>query len=321
MAKSHPRWTERATLAARTLALAAIFVCGGALSAQAQPAPIEVQARPNEIALGPAPRRAEPEQWMVNPRGHRSVRNVVTPTLEPFLPDPAHATGAAVIVAPGGGFTTLEIDNEGYPVAQWLADHGIAAFVLKYRLTPTPREPDAFMNFLVERYRSQAAAAAAPAAPSTFREDALANAREDGQAAVRLVRSRAQEWGIDPARIGFIGFSAGAATTMAVGLADDLAARPNFMAAIYGGMNAREIPSDAPPIFVAGALDDALMTADGDFGLISAYRAANRPIEVHLYSSGAHGFGTLRRTPNSAMWIDEFYAWMQDLGVVPMLPD
>jgi hypothetical protein len=82
-------------------------------------------------------------------------------------------------------------------------------------------------------------------------------------------------------------------------------------------MAAREIPADAPPMFLAMALDDNLMARGSDFGLIQSYRAAKRPVEAHLYSSGAHGFGMLRRTPNSAMWIDEFYAWMQDRGIVP----
>lgn len=255
---------------------------------------------------------------MVNQRGHQSVRNVVTPTLEPFLPDPARATGAAVIVAPGGGFTTLELDNEGYPVAQWLAERGIAAFVLKYRLTPTPREHADFMTFLRDQYMRSAA----PGAPTTFtidatRQAALTNAVADAQAAVRLVRSRAEEWRVDPARVGFVGFSAGAFTTLAVGLDEDRAARPDFIAPIYGSMAAREIPSDAPPMFVALALDDQLMAHDTDFGLIRAYRAANRSVEAHFYASGAHGFGMIRRTPNSAMWIDEFYAWMQDRGFIP----
>lgn len=256
---------------------------------------------------------------MVNQRGHQSVRNVVTPTLEPFLPDPARATGAAVIVAPGGGFTTLEMDNEGYPVAQWLAERGIAAFVLKYRLMPTPRDPQAFRDELIARYtpRPAGAAPAAAVTASTDRNQALANALEDAQAAVRLVRSRAEEWRIDPARVGFVGFSAGAFTTLAVGLDDDRAARPDFIAPIYGSMAAREIPSDAPPMFVALALDDQLMARDPDFGLIRAYRAANRSVEAHFYASGAHGFGMQRKTPNSALWIDQFYAWMQDRGVIP----
>ncbi len=311
---------NRMPFAMRALILSALFLCGGALSAHAQPAPTERQVRPNEIVLRPAPRRAQPEQWMVNPRGYRSVRNVVTPTLEPFLPDPAIATGAAVIVAPGGGFETLEIDNEGYPVAQWLADHGIAAFVLKYRLRPTPREHQDFMAALQARYTRMAASANAPAptpSPAPDRNEALNNALEDAQAAVRLVRARAEEWHVDPARVGFVGFSAGAFTALAVGLDDDRDARPDFIAPIYGSMAAREIPSDAPPMFYAVALDDQLMVRDTDFGLIRSYREANRPVEAHFYSSGAHGFGMQRKTPNSAMWIDAFHAWMQDLGVVP----
>jgi acetyl esterase/lipase len=283
----------------------------------AQPVPWETPSRPAQIPLrAPAP-GTKPEQWHTNVSGRHAVRNVVAPTIEPFLPDPAKATGAAVVVAPGGGFTTLEVDNEGYPVARWLADHGIAAFVLKYRLMQTPRDHQAFLDYL--RIQSMPPAGPAPArfTISPERQKALDAAREDGQAAVRLVRARAGEWKIDPARIGMVGFSAGAYTTLAVALAEDHAARPDFIAPIYGSMAARDVPADAPPMFLAVAFDDPLMMRDAGFGIIESWRAAKRPVEAHFYERGGHGFGMISKGAASAMWIEQFQAWLQDRGIVP----
>jgi acetyl esterase/lipase len=179
----------------------------------------------NAIPLGTGGVPGMPgEIWFEGPR----VRNVSTATLTPFLPEPARATGAAVIVAPGGAFALLAIDKEGWSVARWLADHGIAAFVLKYRLRPTPADP-------AEAQRQRAAAMA-----SRERRDLSVppQAVEDGQAALRLVRARASEWGIDPTRIGMMGFSAGAMTTLAVTLQSRPDERPAFVAPIYGPMQA-----------------------------------------------------------------------------------
>lgn len=307
-------------------ALCAIVAAAGLPAASAQPVPWETPSRPGQIVLRPPAPGALPEQWHTNRSGTHAVRNVATPTLEPFLPDPAKATGAAVIVAPGGGFTTLEMDNEGYPVARWLADHGIAAFVLKYRLMQTPRDHQAFLDYLRVQNTRPAAPAAPAASAASFaitpeRQKALDEAREDGQAAVRLVRTRAAEWKIDPAKIGMVGFSAGAYTTLAVTLAEDRAARPDFIAPIYGSMAAREVPADAPPMFLAVAFDDALMmrnSAPGSsLGIIDSWRTAKRPVEAHLYERGGHGFGMMNKGAASAMWIEQFQAWLRDRGIVP----
>lgn len=293
----------------------------------AQPVPWETPVRPAQIPLRASVPGTPPEQWHTNRSGTHAVRNVAVPTLEPFLPDPAKATGAAIIVAPGGGFTTLEMDNEGYPVARWLADHGIAAFVLKYRLMQTPRDHQAFLDYIRAQNTPPpvaTTASAPPAAPkpATFaitpeRQRALDAAREDGQAAVRLVRARAAEWKIDPAKVGMVGFSAGAYTTLAVTLAEDRAARPDFIAPIYGAMAARDIPADAPPMFVAVTFDDALMMRDAGFGLIESWRAAKRPVEAHFYERGGHGFGMMNKSVASALWIEQLFAWLQDRQIVP----
>jgi acetyl esterase/lipase len=258
---------------------------------------------PQAIALLPGGQDAG-EQWE-SFMGARIVRNVTQPTLTPFIPDPAKATGAAVIVAPGGAFMMLSIDSEGYDVARWLANHGIAAFLLKYRLKPTPRDPQAFLGQLTRLLSG--IDKAAPTTPS----EALA----DAQAAVALVRQRSRAWHVDPHRVGFLGFSAGAITTLSLGLNADTANRPDFIAPIYGPLNARPIAPDAPPLFTAMAMDDPFF-GRSDLGLIAGYQAAHRPIEVHLYEAGGHGFGMRKQGKSSDLWIEEFHAWMKGRGLL-----
>jgi dienelactone hydrolase len=248
------------------------------------------------------------------------VRNVTNPTLTPYLPDPKKATGAAVIVAPGGAFVMEMTDYEGSEVARWLADHGIAAFVLKYRLRESSASSTEFAKFMSNLMtemntrrtaapRDEKAVPAGPARPAGFQP-----ATDDGLAAVRLVRSRAKEWSIDPLRVGFVGFSAGAFVTLGVGLASPSEARPNFIAPIYGPLAKVAVPPDAPPLFSAIAADDGGFMANADLGLIKAYKQADRSVEFHLYASGAHGFGMHRQNLTSDLWIDEFYAWMKAQG-------
>jgi acetyl esterase/lipase len=280
-------------------------------AAQAAPpliSPLPTLAQPDAIALSPAGTAPGGEQWEMF-HGERIVRNVTAPTLTPFLPDPAKATGAAVIVAPGGGFLELSMGNEGYPVARWLADHGIAAFLLKYRTRETPRDPQTFLKSMGEL---MGAARINNVDISQTTPEAIA----DAQAAVRLVRARAGEWGVDPARVGMVGFSAGAMTTLSLGVAPDKGARPDFIAPIYGPMGPLTVPADAPQAFFAVALDDPLMARGKSLGLIESWRGAGRPLEVHLYQSGGHGFGMSRRTAAAALWIDQFYAWMKDRGLL-----
>lgn len=273
------------------------------------PAPAE----PNAIPLLKSPPKARyPERWESMGGDNRVIRNVSKPTLTPFLPDPAKATGAAVIVAPGGAFFMLSIDSEGYKAARWLADHGVAAFVLKYRLQETPPDRNAAMAVMAQRMKGAVTSTATPQTPP----EALA----DAEAAVRLVRARAGEWGIDPNRVGFLGFSAGAMTALSVGLTDDKAARPDFIAPIYPPMGARAVPADAPPMFVAVALDDPLFAKGKSLGLIDSWRTAGRPVEAHLYEHGSHGFGMISRFAGPALWPEEFYAWMKDRGLLQPKP-
>ena len=198
---------------------------------------------PNEILLWPggAPGsegKTDAEKVVTSASGERNVSSIHKPSITPFLPSPAKATGAAVLVIPGGGHSKLCVDHEGGNVAQWLADHGIAAFVLKHRLA---REEGS--TYTIEGH-------------------ALA----DTQRALRLIRSRASEWGVDPARLGAIGFSAGgelvalACMRPGDGKADATDAierqnaRPAFQALIYPGRSGDIMPAkDSPPAFLACA--------------------------------------------------------------------
>jgi acetyl esterase/lipase len=135
---------------------------------------------------------------------------------------------------------------------------------------------------------------------------------EDSVAAFALIRARAAEWGVDPNRIGMMGFSAGAGATMATTLTAPQT-HPAFIAPIYGGLNAVEVPADAPPMFVALAADDPLFAGRG-FGLIESWRAAGRPVEFHYYQNGGHGFGLGNPNRTSNIWFDAFMHWLDVNG-------
>lgn len=277
---------------------------------KAIPAPADPLAIPLYPGKAPGSEKAKQREQWNDIMGERVVRNVVRPTLTPVLPDPAKATGAAVIVAPGGAYLMLSMDNEGWPVARWLADRGIAAFVLKYRTDPTPADDAGFMNAMGERMGAAARAGQGKAPPIS---QPLAIA--DGQQALRLVRARAREWGIDPKRVGLLGFSAGAITALQVTLANAPDATPDFVAPIYGPMDRVPVPAGAPPMFVALAADDGLF-ANAGYGLVEAWQTAGRPVELHVYDKGGHGFGSHRQGTTSDRWFDEFCWWLEARGLL-----
>jgi acetyl esterase/lipase len=280
------------------------------------------------------------EDWKQRERIERSilgamVYNVVTPTIAAFLPKESKATGTAVIIAPGGAFKLLSIDHEGNLVAQWLKGKGIAAFVLKYRLIETPPgysfggdgagfgAPGAgpgrgFPGSGMPGRGSAGPGTAGrgisgdPAATMVAQRYAIA----DGIQALKVVREHAAEWGIDPNRVGFMGFSAGGTVTTGTLLQTDAAARPNFAAPIYGGpFGAPPIPTGLPPIFLAWAQDDTVMgPAAGRFQ--KALLDAGYNPETHIYKSGGHGFGMAKKGTDSDHWIDQFYHWLEAQGLV-----
>ena len=239
------------------------------------------------------------------------IYDVSEPTLELFRPAPGHANGTAVIVAPGGGFVALGYRFEGTEVAQALARRGITAFVLKYR---TIRSGDAPMRMPAVHMKEMdlvmtRAKTGAPVEMPRFAGEP--NAVEDGSKAMAIVRQRAREWGVDPRKVGFVGFSAGAylAADLAIG---NERMRPAFVGLIYGGLRS-PVPAGASPAFIAGAADDEYQPND-PFLLYSAWRKAGAPAELHLFEHGGHGFGLHPKGATSDHWLDEFVWWLQSGG-------
>ncbi len=245
------------------------------------------------------------------------VRNVTYPTLTMIAPAKGTANGTAVVVAPGGGFMMLAMQNEGWRVAKALADRGITVFVLKYRLNPTPpADADWYAGMKQMFVASQTKDGTAPKRPEI--KDPGAGA--DGIASLKLIRSRAAEWGIDPKRVGMIGFSAGAMTALRAVLesgtdSDPQTRAPDFVGFIYGPMGKVEVPADAPPMFVALAIDDPLF-GRGDFSIVTAWNSAKRPVELHAYQTGGHGFGLGTPGTTTTLMMTEFLAWLDMQGLL-----
>jgi endo-1,4-beta-xylanase len=264
-----------------------------------------IAAEPAEILLWPkgAPGsegKTEKEVVEKSANGERKVWSIHSPSITPYLPAKGKATGGAVIIAPGGAHRFLCVDHEGYYVAQWFSERGIAAFVLKNRLA---KETNSTYKIEVE---------------------ALA----DTQRAVRLVRSRAKEWNINPQSIGVMGFSAGGELAALVsarfdgGKADssDLVEResckPDFQALIYPGRSRDIQPTkDQPPVFLACGYNDRPDISEGLAELYLRYKKAGVPAELHIYSSAGHGFG-LRESSRGAVagWTARFSDWLGDRG-------
>ena len=230
-----------------------------------------------------------------------NVTNVHNPTITPFIPA-SDATGVAVIIAPGGGHSKLCLGHEGYALAEWFRDHGIAAFVLKYRLA---REKDSTY---------------------TIQDHAMVDTRR----ALRTVRSRAKEWGIRPDRFGIMGFSAGgelaafAAMKSDAGKADAAdpieraGSRPDFQALIYPGTSGLfTVEKGMPPLFIACGYGDRPDIAEGMASLYLKYKAAGVKAELHIYSNAGHGFGYRPDTTSAAgAWPFRFREWLADSGLL-----
>jgi acetyl esterase/lipase len=301
----------------RLIAIGLAATCALAAPALAQNdkmTPVPTPAQPNAIELGtgPLPGATAQESWH-RQYGSLFARNVTVATLTPYLPDPSNASGAAVVVAPGGGFRVLSMENEGSNVAKALAAKGVAAFVLKYRLVQTPA---AMADYEKSTARPPSGAAARPPAPSTPEAMAagIAPQLEDARAAFALIRKRAAEWHVDPNRIGMVGFSAGAMLTMTTAVAGQ-DAKPAFVGDIYGPVRAMTVPADAPPLFVAVAVDDPLF-GGAEMGIIKSWIAAKRPAELHLFEQGGHGFGMYPKTTTSTGWFEEFARWLDMHGML-----
>jgi acetyl esterase/lipase len=254
-----------------------------------------------------------PESCAKLQTGDTLVFNVSEPTLELFRPAPGTSNGTALVVAPGGGFVGLGYEAEGTSVARRLVQHGITALVLKYRTIRSAADPMQLpdvhlkeMNTLMARAKSGTPVEMPPFAGEP-------HAVDDGARAMAIVRRRASEWGVDPMRIGFIGFSAGAylAADLAIG---DKTSRPAFVVLVYGGLRT-PVPADASPAFIASAADDEFQPNDAA-QIFAAWRRSGAPAELHIYQRGGHGFGLTPNGTSSDHWFDEMLWWMQSRGLM-----
>jgi endo-1,4-beta-xylanase len=262
-------------------------------------------------APGSEARKDEPEaiSWRQEPDiVFPVISNVHNPSLTPYLPAKGKATGCAVIIAPGGGHMQHTIDREGYDLGKWFAEHGIAAFVLKYRLARDGSTPTGTTQ------------------PYTIDRDALA----DGLRAVRLVRANATALGVNPARVGIMGFSAGGEVALLTAGKHDagnpdssdpvekFSSRPDFFAPIYaGGFNRTDITwskERTPPAFLSCAYDDRMPEQMVNFFV--TLRKAGVPAELHIYNSGGHGYGVRADRPNLPVstWHVRFAEWLGERG-------
>jgi len=245
-----------------------------------------------------------------DPFPHRVVRNVTRPTLTAHLPEPDVATGAGVVVCPGGAYHFLAVDHEGAEVASALTARGIAAFVLKYRVIETPAADKDFLD-----YRDRLEHRARSGDRDWFHtlvEALRPLATADATRALQVVAERAQEWHLTPRHIGLLGFSAGGSVALDAALAaPDGTAATGFVAVIYGGLaRAVVVPPDAPPLFQVIAGDDRTVSVDLAMQLASAWQQAGRSCELHVYARGGHGFGMHRQGLPADGWLDRFIDWL-----------
>jgi endo-1,4-beta-xylanase len=276
-------------------ALAVAVVLGRAVPAEAQGEPVI------PLWQGDAP-GSEGQTAPEAVDGPDHVSSIHHPSVTVFAPPVSKATGVAMLVCPGGGHRYLAIQHEGYDVARWLNSLGVTAFVLKYRLARDTNSP--------------------------YKVDVEAPA--DARRALRVIRSRAAEWRVDPARVGIIGFSAGGEVVMyasakydtgnrlAADPIDQENARPDFQVLVYPGPLGLElpVPSDAPPAFLVAAYDDngpAITVAKQYLKLKDAGISA----EVHVYNRGGHGFGLRDRPMPITSWRDRLHDWLIDRGLLP----
>ena len=270
--------------------------------------------------------------WPNGAPGAKGTADGDKPSLTIYLPEKEKATGAAVVIFPGGGYGHLAMDHEGHQIAQWLNSIGVAGFIVKYR------------------HRNSGAGYGHPAPI------------QDAQRAIRMVRSRAKEWGIDPGRIGIIGFSAGGHLASTAGThfntrysepvdeIDQSSCRPDFMILMYpvisftewythkGSMinllgknpdkdlmesfsNEKQVTSETPPTFLVHADDDKVVPAENSVAFYLALRKAGVPAEMHIYEKGGHGFGPGIGKGACSSWMARCADWMKGRGLLDKMSE
>lgn len=300
----------------RLLFVAALWAvaCSGPAS---KPAP-EITQSVYRLYDGPAP-GSEDWDWeeysYTDERGETYFTNIKDPELVAFLPPKDIATGAAMIVCPGGSFRVNYYSKEGANEALWLAEHGIAAFVLKYRLIHFARnEEEAFYE-----PKGEPAPVYTPEEKEQFAAYAAAARglyNDDGRAAIAYVRAHAGAFGIDPDRIGMMGFSAGAMLTSDVALNHTPESAPNLVVPVYGAAFSlpEKLPEDAAPLFVCAPEFDLFRGLTG-VDMVRAWKDAGLPAEAHYFAGVSHGYGYYPESDDPVyVWIDLLYAFMRRTG-------
>ncbi len=248
--------------------------------------------------------------------------NVSEPTLAVYLPESGKANGSAMLVCPGGGFTILSYVNEGTLVAQELCKRGITAFVLKYRTTPIMdndgnvtdnttklMETMSWINGVIQNSATGLVQACLDLEYSHL-------AFEDADRAMILIRENASKWGIKADKVGIMGFSAGAVTSMHQVLNHSENSKPDFAGIVYGGWTHDVLaPADAMPLFLCSPVKDVFQPEDS-FDVYKVWRNANIPVELHYFSDSVHGYGATPTGKSSDLWVEEMFRFMQDVGFV-----
>jgi acetyl esterase/lipase len=271
----------------------------------AQPPDETGEIGPEKVVMSPMLDRKQVEVT----ESTRMLTNVSQPTITIYRPKPENQTGTAIVICPGGGYWNLYWQLEGEEVAAWLNSLGVTGVILKYRVPRRPDEPE--------------------------REPAR-RPLQDAQRAVSLVRSRAAEWGIDPARVGIMGFSAGGHLAIAtatrfdertyqpIDKIDEVSCRPDFAVPVYSGyLKAKDrdelapglrIPADMPPVFLAHGGDDPIAGPEHSLFLYLALKRAGVPAELHIYANTTHDFGIRTSDRPCSAWTDSCARWMRHSG-------
>lgn len=231
--------------------------------------------------------------------GERLLTNIHRPAMIYYPAAAERVTGTAMIIAPGGSHRELWIDHEGHGPARWLSERGVASFVLKYRL------------------------GAEPGSPYSVGTHALA----DILRAVRYVRNRAGEWGIDEGRVGVMGFSAGGELAALAATrydrppltvndhVDRQSSRPDFQVLVYPSEPDQYVVTrQSPPAFICGGFEDCADITAGIARLFVRFKEKGVPAELHIYGNAGHGFGFRDNAGSVADWPQRLYQWLADSG-------
>lgn len=300
------------------LLLVALFAAAPALAGEPLVVEVWPGKTPGDVGIKGEEKSRIHNSPLVGPT--KLITNVTKPTLTVYRPDKAKNTGTAMIICPGGGYWDLYWELEGEEVAAWLNSEGITGIILKYRC---------------------------PRRPGDVKGEPALGPPLDAQRAVSLVRSKAAEWGIDPNRIGIVGFSAGGHLALAtatnfgkrlydpIDAVDQVSSRPDFAVACYSGyLKAKgkdeirsdmHIPPDTPPVFLAHASDDnegyGGSLSDNSAIMYLALKRAGIPTELHIYATGDHDFGVRQNDKLPSSWTGLCVRWLRSRGLLKASSD